>query len=178
TDSGSKESEDEGPNLEIRALVQTPASPEWSFNSLPVSPASLTIPTPVASLVPATTVGEGKFLEGYSQDFTELFARSGVIGEEIHSQHFRLRSLKQGQEQATIIFGALWRPFLALEAWCAADQRKLQELRERVATLERRLPSLGGGGGGSGGGGEAAGVLGNSKENQSEEEDEGILGIL
>ncbi|GJY68665.1 hypothetical protein Tco_0471647 [Tanacetum coccineum] len=33
----------------VRAPVQTPASPEWSSGSLPVSPASLTVPSPVAS---------------------------------------------------------------------------------------------------------------------------------
>ncbi|GKD72176.1 hypothetical protein Tco_1330458 [Tanacetum coccineum] len=49
--------------LPVRAPVQTPASPEWSFGSLPVSLASLIILTPVASPVPATAVGEGDFLE-------------------------------------------------------------------------------------------------------------------
>ncbi|GKE72171.1 hypothetical protein Tco_1534212, partial [Tanacetum coccineum] len=129
----------------VRASVQTPASPEWSSGSLPVSPASLTIPTPVASPVPTTSVGEGDFLEieaqlelhgsrlhdytecldafpptlfkGYGRDFTELFARLVAVREEIHSQRFKLRSLEQGNEQATITFGALWRPVLAIEAW-------------------------------------------------------------
>ncbi|GKG55539.1 hypothetical protein Tco_0572179, partial [Tanacetum coccineum] len=36
------------------APVQTPTSPEWSSGSLPVSPSSLVVPTPVAS--PATTL--------------------------------------------------------------------------------------------------------------------------
>ncbi|GJY37277.1 hypothetical protein Tco_0422655 [Tanacetum coccineum] len=50
-----------------RAPVQTPASPEWSSGSLPISPASLTVPSPVASLVttPAATIAvdEDEFLE-------------------------------------------------------------------------------------------------------------------
>ncbi|GJX57028.1 hypothetical protein Tco_0286925 [Tanacetum coccineum] len=47
----------------LRAPVQTRASPEWSSGSLLISPASLTIPTPIASPVPATAVGEGDILE-------------------------------------------------------------------------------------------------------------------
>ncbi|GKD73286.1 hypothetical protein Tco_1331568 [Tanacetum coccineum] len=50
-----------------RAPVQTSASPEWSSGSLPISPASLTVPSPVASLVttPAATIAvdEDEFLE-------------------------------------------------------------------------------------------------------------------
>ncbi|GKB00322.1 hypothetical protein Tco_0828315 [Tanacetum coccineum] len=50
-----------------RAPVQTPTSPEWSSGSLPASPTSLTVPSPVASLVttPATTIAvdEDEFLE-------------------------------------------------------------------------------------------------------------------
>ncbi|GKF36899.1 hypothetical protein Tco_0113657, partial [Tanacetum coccineum] len=50
-----------------RTPVKTPASPECSSDSLPVSPASLTVPSPVASLVntPAITIAvdEDGFLE-------------------------------------------------------------------------------------------------------------------
>ncbi|GJW34132.1 hypothetical protein Tco_0054164 [Tanacetum coccineum] len=94
------------------------------------------IPSPVASPVPVAAVDEDDFLEigaqlklhgsilhdhtkrldalpytlfeGYGRDFTELFARSGAVREEIHSQCFRLRSPEQGQEQGTITFGTLW----------------------------------------------------------------------
>ncbi|GKE74289.1 hypothetical protein Tco_1536330, partial [Tanacetum coccineum] len=51
----------------VRALIQTPTSPEWSSNSLLVSPASLIVPSPVASpeTTPSTTitVEEDEFLE-------------------------------------------------------------------------------------------------------------------
>ncbi|GKD75127.1 hypothetical protein Tco_1333409 [Tanacetum coccineum] len=42
----------------VRALVQTPASPEWTSGSLPISPASMTVPSPVSSPVttPAATI--------------------------------------------------------------------------------------------------------------------------
>ncbi|GJX41791.1 hypothetical protein Tco_0256781 [Tanacetum coccineum] len=114
----------------VRTPVQTPASPEWSSGSLPVSPASLTVPSPVASPVttPAATIAvdEDEFLEvgaqlelhgsilydhtqrldalpptlfeGYSRDFTWLFARSEAVRDEIHLQRFRLRSLERGHE--------------------------------------------------------------------------------
>nr|GEZ37131.1 hypothetical protein [Tanacetum cinerariifolium] len=53
------------------APVQTPASPEWSFGSLLVSPASLTVPSPIASPVtaPAATIAvdEDEFLEVRAQ---------------------------------------------------------------------------------------------------------------
>ncbi|GJY99533.1 hypothetical protein Tco_0516963 [Tanacetum coccineum] len=49
------------------APVQTPTSPEWSSDSLPVSPASLVVPLPVASLVTTSAativVDEDDFLE-------------------------------------------------------------------------------------------------------------------
>nr|GEX22011.1 hypothetical protein [Tanacetum cinerariifolium] len=47
----------------VHAPFQTPTSLEWLSNSLPISLASLIIPTHVASPVPATTVGEGDFLD-------------------------------------------------------------------------------------------------------------------
>ncbi|GJW55789.1 hypothetical protein Tco_0099874 [Tanacetum coccineum] len=47
----------------------------------------------------------------------EISEWSGVVREEIHSQHFRLGSLERPQEQATITFDALCQPVLALEAW-------------------------------------------------------------
>ncbi|GKE18590.1 hypothetical protein Tco_1426167, partial [Tanacetum coccineum] len=49
------------------APVQTPPSPEWSSGSLPVSPSSIVVPSPIASLVttPATTISvdEDQFLK-------------------------------------------------------------------------------------------------------------------
>ncbi|GJT67949.1 hypothetical protein Tco_1019429 [Tanacetum coccineum] len=89
-----------------RGLVQTPSSPEWSSGSLHVSPASLTmpspVPTPVTTLVATIAVDVDEFLE----DITELLDRSGAVKDEVHSLRFRLRSLEQGRERATITFGA------------------------------------------------------------------------
>ncbi|GJS16064.1 hypothetical protein Tco_0410536 [Tanacetum coccineum] len=116
---------------------RTPPSLEWSSDSLPVSPSSLVVPTPIASPVTTPTatiaVDEDEFLEE--------------------------------QERATVTFGALWRPVLALEAWAGhvdarraemwhdryddhklihdmlvqhvAIERELQEMRGRVSTLKQ-----------------------------------------
>ncbi|GJZ21717.1 hypothetical protein Tco_0558756 [Tanacetum coccineum] len=55
----------------VRAPIQTPTSPEWSSGSLPVSPASLIVPSPVASpeTTPSTTIAveEDEFLEAEAQ---------------------------------------------------------------------------------------------------------------
>ncbi|GKE77986.1 hypothetical protein Tco_1544106 [Tanacetum coccineum] len=51
----------------LAAPVQTPPSPEWSLGSLPVSPLSLVVPSPIASsvatLTAAISVDEDQFLE-------------------------------------------------------------------------------------------------------------------
>ncbi|GJW68649.1 hypothetical protein Tco_0123073 [Tanacetum coccineum] len=55
--------------------------------------------------------------EGYDRDLRELYTRSRAVSDEIFSQRYRLRSLKQEQERATMTFGTIWRPLLALESW-------------------------------------------------------------
>nr|GEZ21294.1 hypothetical protein [Tanacetum cinerariifolium] len=120
------------------APIQTSTSPEWSSNSLPVSPSSLVVPSPIAS--PPTTL-----------------ATTISIDED--------QFLEWEQEMATVAFGTLWRPVLALKAWArhvdarriemgharyddhrlihdllvqnTMTQRELRELRDRVTTLER-----------------------------------------
>ncbi|GKE09922.1 hypothetical protein Tco_1413473 [Tanacetum coccineum] len=81
--------------------------------------------------------------EGYDQDLRKLYTRSRVVRDEIFSQCYRLRNLEQEQERATVTFGALWRPVLALElihdllVQHTTMQRELQEIRDRVAALEQ-----------------------------------------
>ncbi|GJS25410.1 hypothetical protein Tco_0454042 [Tanacetum coccineum] len=110
-------------------------SPEWSSGSLPVSPSSPAVPTPVASptTTPAATIAvdEGEFLEGYDRDLRELYTSLRAVRDEIFSQHYRLRSLEQEQERAII-----WRLVLALESWNTTMQRELQEMRDHVTILE------------------------------------------
>nr|GEX78736.1 hypothetical protein [Tanacetum cinerariifolium] len=78
------------------APVQTPASPELSSDSLPVSPTPLTIPSPVASPV------------------TILAATIAARYEDQRKRH-------------------------VLRMQHAANERKMQGLRERVAMLKRRV---------------------------------------
>ncbi|GKD88807.1 hypothetical protein Tco_1364314, partial [Tanacetum coccineum] len=92
--------------------VYIPSSPGWSLTPSLESPASLTVPTPIAS--PATAGNEG-FL-------AELYDRSAEVRDEIFSQRFRLRSLEQEQERSTITFSTLWRPILALEDWAGQTE--------------------------------------------------------
>ncbi|GJU85022.1 putative reverse transcriptase domain-containing protein [Tanacetum coccineum] len=94
--------------------VRTPSSPDWFPESPPVS---LIIPLPAATPAPAATLDEGDLLEIGAH--LELHR----IREEILLQRFRLRSLEQEIDD--------------LRRQHAADQREMQELRERVATLER-----------------------------------------
>ncbi|GKA45848.1 hypothetical protein Tco_0738644 [Tanacetum coccineum] len=109
--------------------VQTPPSPEWSSDSLPISPApsivpslisSPMIPLTVPSLVatPATAETEGFF--------TKLGAQVEMQGGLIHDHAVRLeelsptlfeRSLEHKQERVAVTFRALWRLVLALESW-------------------------------------------------------------
>ncbi|GKE21824.1 hypothetical protein Tco_1433336 [Tanacetum coccineum] len=96
----------------VRALVQTLASPEWSSCSLPVSPASLTVPSPVATPALVEPVDEG-----YLAEIGAQLKLHGGVRDEIHSQRLEMRF--------TINFGALWRLVLALEAWaCHSDAKR------------------------------------------------------
>ncbi|GJX27683.1 hypothetical protein Tco_0235762 [Tanacetum coccineum] len=134
-------------DIEINPLscapVQTLTSLEWSSGSLLVSPASLSVPSPVAS--PMTTsaatiaVDEDVFLEVGVQ--LELYKSI------LHDHTQRLDALppilleghERAQEQATITFSALWQPVLALEN--TAIQCELQEMRDCVTTLEQERSS-------------------------------------
>ncbi|GJR90808.1 hypothetical protein Tco_0214819, partial [Tanacetum coccineum] len=103
----------------LAAPVQTLPSPECSLGSLPISPLSPIVPSPIAS--PVTTqaatisVDEDQFLVGIDRDLRELYTRSGAVRDEIFSQRYRFKSLKQEHERATMTFIAIWRPVLALE---------------------------------------------------------------
>nr|GFA53710.1 hypothetical protein [Tanacetum cinerariifolium] len=113
-----------------------PASPEWSSSSLLVSPSSPVVPIPVASPVttPAATIAvdEDDFLEGYDRDLRELYTRTRAVRDEIFSQRYRLRSLEQEQERATMTFGAIWRLVLALKAWAGhVDARRVEMWQAR-----------------------------------------------
>ncbi|GKE91693.1 hypothetical protein Tco_1572788, partial [Tanacetum coccineum] len=121
--------------------AQTPPSPEWSFGSLHISLApfvapspisspmiSLTVPFPIASPVatPTATILDytqrldampPTLFANIDKDVRELYTRSGVVRDNIFSQRYKFRSLELKQERTAVMFGALWRLVLALEAW-------------------------------------------------------------
>ncbi|GKC29466.1 hypothetical protein Tco_1036760 [Tanacetum coccineum] len=73
--------------------IQTPASPAWSSSSLPMSPASLTVPSPLASLVttPSTTIAVDKdeFIE--LKEFDLLKWDQQVVSELVALRNFARR---------------------------------------------------------------------------------------
>nr|GEU96363.1 hypothetical protein [Tanacetum cinerariifolium] len=159
--------------FEVAAPVQTPLSPEWSSGSFPISSSSVVVPLPIALPV-ATSTATISFLDALpptliadiDRDVKEMYNRSGLVRDDIFSQSYRFRSLECEQERTTMMFGALWRPVLTLEAWAghantrisdmlragygdhrliydmllqqAALQHDLQEMRGRVTTLENK----------------------------------------
>ncbi|GKC18463.1 hypothetical protein Tco_1020613 [Tanacetum coccineum] len=80
------------------------------------------------------------FFKGYDRDLRELYTRSREVRDQIFSQRYRLKILEQEEERATLTFGVIWRPVLALESWARHNttmQRELQEMRDHVTILER-----------------------------------------
>nr|GEZ70677.1 hypothetical protein [Tanacetum cinerariifolium] len=101
------------------STYETPPSPEWSSGSLPISPSSPVVPSPITLPVATPTatilVDEDQFLE--AGDVRELYTRYKAVRDKIISQRFRFKCLERERERATVAFGALWRLVLALEAW-------------------------------------------------------------
>ncbi|GJW34381.1 hypothetical protein Tco_0054413 [Tanacetum coccineum] len=124
---------------EQQGAERTPPSLEWSFGSLPLSPSSLVVPSPVA--LPMTTLAAT--IMGYDRDLRELYTRSGAVRDEIFSQRYRFRSLEREQERATVTFSAIWRPREnhGLRMRITEERRKRLELADRVARMERRQES-------------------------------------
>ncbi|GJZ93297.1 hypothetical protein Tco_0665362 [Tanacetum coccineum] len=67
--------------------------------------------------------------EGYDMDLRELYTRSKEVRDEIFSQRYRLRSLEQEYERATVTFGAIWRLVLALESWAGHVDAQRAEMQ-------------------------------------------------
>ncbi|GJZ82429.1 hypothetical protein Tco_0647602, partial [Tanacetum coccineum] len=113
-----------------RVPVQTLASPEWSSGSLLVSPASLSVPSPVALPVttPATTIAAD------DDESLEVGA---------HLELHRILALEAWAGHTNAYRAALWqarykdqREIHALRMHHAADQHEMQGLRERERERE------------------------------------------
>ncbi|GKC02932.1 hypothetical protein Tco_0994542 [Tanacetum coccineum] len=144
----------------VRVPVQTPPSPEWSSGSLPVSPSSPTVPTPVASLVtiPVATIAVDK------DEFLEVGTQLELYGSILHDHTQRLNilppTLFEGYDRNLRELYTKSRESWAghvdaqrAEMWRAkyndhrlihdllvqntTMQRELQEMRDRATILER-----------------------------------------
>ncbi|GJT04056.1 hypothetical protein Tco_0838518 [Tanacetum coccineum] len=137
------------------APVQTPPSLEWLLGSLPVSPSSLVVPSPialpVATPIATISVEEDQFIEVGAQlelhrsilhdlpptlvadidrDVRELYTRSKVVRDDMFSQRYKFRSLEREQERTVMTFGALWRLVPALEAWAGHVDTRFADMSQ------------------------------------------------
>nr|GEY42650.1 hypothetical protein [Tanacetum cinerariifolium] len=117
--------------------VQTPPSPEWLSSSMPISPSSSLVPSPIASLVATTTTT----ISVDDDQFIDIRAQLELHGSILHDHTQRLVALPptlivdidrdREQERAIVKFGSLWWPVLALEAWAGyVDTRMTDMSRE------------------------------------------------
>nr|GFA18182.1 hypothetical protein [Tanacetum cinerariifolium] len=113
------------------APVQTLPSSEWLLGSLPVSPSSLVIPSPIAS--PVATP---------AQDLRELYTRSGAVKDEIFSKRYRFRSLVREKERATMTFRAIWRSVLDLKAWSGQTDAQREDMWHTIYDIQRENHDL------------------------------------
>ncbi|GKD30899.1 hypothetical protein Tco_1241677, partial [Tanacetum coccineum] len=121
--------------------VQTLPSPEWSSGSLPVSPSSLVVPSPIASpmATPVATISvdEDRFLEVGVQlelhgsilhDHTQRLDALPPTLFEGYDRDLRELYTRSREERATMTFEALWRLVLALEAWAGHVDTQMEEM--------------------------------------------------
>nr|GEU86276.1 hypothetical protein [Tanacetum cinerariifolium] len=119
---------------------------ELGESSVPISPSSPVVPSPIASPVttPAATISvdEDQFLEGYDKDLRELYTRSAVVRDEIFLQRYSFRSLEREHERATVTFSVIWRPILALEAWAGQTDAQRTALWHAIYDIQRENHDL------------------------------------
>ncbi|GJR13719.1 hypothetical protein Tco_0796371 [Tanacetum coccineum] len=115
--------------------VGTPASLEWSPESPSVSPV---IPSPVASPAPTTVLGEDVL--------QEIGAQLKLHGSVLHTHCEHLDALPpsrfEGYDRDVIELFSRYegrREIYNLQRQHAADQREMQELKDRIAALEQRM---------------------------------------
>ncbi|GJZ69656.1 hypothetical protein Tco_0633206 [Tanacetum coccineum] len=124
--------------------VQTPPSPEWTSDSLLISPSHSDVPSPILSpMIPLTVPSPIATVE--TEGFlTELGAQVEMQGGLIHDHAIRLeelspalfKSLEYEQERVAVTFGAIWRPVLALEAWAGQTDAQRATLWHAVSDVQ------------------------------------------
>nr|GFB10506.1 hypothetical protein [Tanacetum cinerariifolium] len=114
-------------------------SPEWSSGSLPVSPSSPTVPTLVASLTDSSPVASPVTVEAESF-LAELGAHVEFQGGLVHDRAQRLDALPPTLDEGydldlRELYTRLIHDLLVQNTMM---QRELQELKDRVTTLEQK----------------------------------------
>ncbi|GKC96901.1 hypothetical protein Tco_1162343 [Tanacetum coccineum] len=128
--------------------IQTPPSPEWTSGLLPISPSHYDVPSPISSPIipftvpppvatPTTIVVEGFLTDLGAQVETHggLIRDHAVRWEEWSPALFE-RSLEYQQERVVVIFGAIWRPLLTLEAWAGQIDAQRAALWHAISDVQ------------------------------------------
>ncbi|GJW65326.1 hypothetical protein Tco_0117210, partial [Tanacetum coccineum] len=116
-------------------LVQAPLYPEWSLGSLPVSPSSLVVPSPIASPVATSTAT----ISVDEDQFIEVWAQLEIHRSILHNHTQRLDGLpptlvanidRDVRELYTRLGDEIFlqRPVLALEAWVLHVDTRLADM--------------------------------------------------
>ncbi|GJV89564.1 hypothetical protein Tco_1533502 [Tanacetum coccineum] len=85
----------------VHVPVQTPPSPEWSSGAQLELHKSILL-----DYIQRLDILPPVLFEGYNKDLRELYTGSREVSNEISSQRYRLRSLKQEHKRVTVTFGA------------------------------------------------------------------------
>ncbi|GJX66377.1 hypothetical protein Tco_0300720 [Tanacetum coccineum] len=122
----------------LAAHVQTPPSPEWSLVSLPVSPSSPVVPSPIASLVATLTAT----ISVDKDQFIEVGVQLELHGSILHDHTQRLdalpptlvadidRDMRELYTRSRAVRDEIFlhRPVLALEAWAGHVDTRLADM--------------------------------------------------
>ncbi|GJV91569.1 hypothetical protein Tco_1539382 [Tanacetum coccineum] len=113
--------------------VQTPPSPEWSSISLLVSPAPSTVPSPIPSPMISLIIPSP-----IASPVATLTATIS-IDEDQFLKRYRFGSLERKQERTVVMFRALWKPVLTLEAWAGHVDTRMEDM-SRAGLLRKMEP--------------------------------------
>ncbi|GJS35066.1 hypothetical protein Tco_0533448 [Tanacetum coccineum] len=146
------------------APVQTPPSPEWSLGSLPVSPSSPLVPSPIAS--PVATSAATILID--KDQFIEVRAQLELHGSILHDHTQRLdalpptlvadidRDVREVYIRSGAVRDEIFRRVLALEAWVGHvdtrmadisrdrydDHRLIHDMLVQQAAMQRELQEM------------------------------------
>ncbi|GJW13614.1 hypothetical protein Tco_0017747 [Tanacetum coccineum] len=145
----------------LAAPVQTPSSPEWSLSSLPVSPSSPIVPSPIASSVATLTAT----ISIDEDQFIEVGAQLELHGSILHDHTKRLdalpptlvadidRDVRELYTRSGAVKDEIFSPMLALKAWVGHvdtrladmsrarydDHRLIHDMLVQQAAMQRKL---------------------------------------